>query len=145
MNEPKSHRNGAESAGRAQTTTPLDVDAYIDAAPKAAQPLLRDLRAVIRMAAPQAEERISYGMPTYEQNGRVAYFAGYKNHVGLYAVVHEGSAMADEASEYLENRSTLRFRIGQALPVRLITKAIRERVKANKERAHQGRQRSTTP
>ena len=141
MNEPKQHRNGAERASRAQTTTPLDVDAYIEAAPKASQPLLRELRAVIRMAAPQAQERISYGMPTYEQNGRVAYFAGYKNHVGLYAVIHEDGALADEAREYLENRSTLRFAVGKPLPVALIKKAIRERVKANTVGA--GRSRST--
>lgn len=139
MNEPKSHRNGAERAGRAQTTTPLDVDAYIDAAPMATQPLLRELRAVIRMAAPQAHERISYGMPTYEQNGRIAYFAGYKNHVGLYAVIHEDSAAADEAREYLENRSTLRFAVGKPLPVALIKKAVRERVRANKTGAGKSR------
>ena len=145
MHEPTSDGKDAETAGRAKKKTPLDVDAYIDTAPKASRPLLRELRALIRTAAPHAQERISYGMPTYELNGRLAYFAGYRDHVGLYALVHEDSAMADEARGYLENRSTLRFPVGHALPAGLITRAIRERVKANKEFAHQGRQRSTTP
>ena len=113
-------------------TEPVDVDAYIDAAPEAVQPMLRQLRSVIRSAAPNARERISYGMPTYEQDGRLAYFAGYKSHVGLYSVVHADTAIAKEAEGYIENRSTLRFEVGRPLPVALIKKAVRERLKANR-------------
>jgi uncharacterized protein YdhG (YjbR/CyaY superfamily) len=64
----------------------VQVDAYIAAAPVPAQPILRHLRQVIKAAAPKAEERISYGMPSYEYYGRLVYFAAFKNHVGLYAV-----------------------------------------------------------
>ena len=60
---------------------PLDVAAYIASAPKASQPMLRQLRKTIRAAAPKAEERISYGMPFYEQQGRLVYFGGYEHHM----------------------------------------------------------------
>ena len=66
---------------------PRDVDANIAAAPTAAQPMLRQLRGVIKAAAPKAEERINYGMPFYEHHGRLVYFAAYEHHVGFYAAV----------------------------------------------------------
>lgn len=113
---------------------PRDVDAYIAAAPKAVQPLLKQLREVIREAAPHATEKISYGMPSYEQHGRLAYFAGYEKHVGLYGVAHLGSSHDDEVSKYLENQSTLRFPVGQDLPEALVRRLIKTRVKENEAR-----------
>ena len=110
---------------------PSDVDAYIAAAPKAVQPLLDQLRQVIKTAAPQAKEKISYGMPSYEHRGRLAYFAGYERHVGLYGVAHVASANDDDVTKYLENRSTLRFPVGQKLPVALVRRLIKARVKEN--------------
>ncbi len=63
---------------------PKDVDSYISEAPKELRGKLKELRAAIRTTAPGAEERISYGMPYYSYKGRLAYFAAYKNHIGLY-------------------------------------------------------------
>jgi uncharacterized protein YdhG (YjbR/CyaY superfamily) len=110
---------------------PKDVDAYIAAAPRAAQPLLNQLREVIKSAAPQAKEKISYGMPSYDHRGRVAYFAGYEGHVGLYGVAHVSHEKDAGVAKYLENQSTLRFPVGQKLPVAMIRKLIQERVKQN--------------
>ena len=59
------------------------VDSYIAAAPRDAQPLLRQLRKTIKAAAPDAVERISYGMPHYEHKGRLVYFAAFKTHIGV--------------------------------------------------------------
>ena len=108
-----------------------DVDAYIAAAPEAVQPILRELRQVIKTAAPHATEKISYGMPSYDQHGRVAYFAGFAGHVGLYGVAHVASEHDDDVARFLENQSTLRFPVGQALPVPLIRKLVRARVRQN--------------
>ena len=73
-----------------------DVDGYIAAAPEAARPLLTELRETIRAAAPQAEERISYGMPYYHLHGvRLTYFQAHTRHIGLYAFAAE-DARADE-------------------------------------------------
>lgn len=110
----------------------MTVDEYISSAPADAQPLLRELRDIIRAEAPQATERISYGMPTYELHGHLAHFAAYKRHIGLYGVVHEDGPFAREAAPYLESRSTLRLSLDKPLPVTLIKKALRQRVKANK-------------
>jgi len=124
----------SESSPPKDTTTkaaPRDVDAYIAAAPKAVQPMLSQLRQVITSAAPQATERISYGMPSYDHHGRLAYFAGYEGHVGLYGVAHAASAHDAGVTKYLENQSTLRFPVGQRLPVALIRKLIKARVTGN--------------
>ena len=74
-----------------------DVDAYIAAAPIAAQPQLRQLRTTIRRAAPKAVEKVSYGIPFYEYHGRLIYFAAFKKHVGIYPAGDD----AEELKEYL--------------------------------------------
>ena len=118
-----------QTKGKTNKPEPKDVDAYIAAAPKAAQPLLNELREAIKTAAPQAKEKISYGMPSYEHHGRLADFAGYEGHVGLYGVAHVSSEQDAEVNKYLENQSTLRFSVGQKLPVSLVRKLITDRVK----------------
>lgn len=100
--------------------------------------MLQQLRRVIRAAAPLAEERISYGMPFYEYRGRLVYFAGYRSHVGLYPVGQAKQIYATELKEYLTGKSTLRFPIGRPLPVALITKVVKARVKENEARAQEG-------
>jgi uncharacterized protein YdhG (YjbR/CyaY superfamily) len=116
----------------------VDVDAYIAAAAVPAQPMLRQLRRTIRAAAPKAEERISYGMPSYDFHGRLVYFAAFKNHVGLYAVGGEQDTYAKELSGYLSGKSTARFPIGGHLPIALIRRVVKARVKENEAgRVHQ--------
>ena len=109
----------------------MTVDEYIAAAPADVQPLLEQLRAAIRESAPNATERISYGMPTYDFHGHIAHFAAYKRHIGLYGVIHEDTPLAKEAAPYLESRSTLRLPLDKPLPLALIKKAVRARAKAN--------------
>ena len=108
-----------------------EVDAYIAAAPKAAQPLLRQLRETIGRAAPKAVEKISYGIPFYEYHGRLIYFASFKKHVGIYPAGDD----AEELKEYLSGRSTLRFPIGQPLPLARITRLVKRRVKEKEAKA----------
>lgn len=69
-----------------KTAKPGSVDAYIAEFPKDTQQLLKQIRATIKKEAPGAEEIISYGMPGYKLNGALVYFAGYKNHIGFYAL-----------------------------------------------------------
>ena len=110
-----------------------DVDAYIAAAPKAAQPLLRQLRALIKSGAPKAEERISYGMPYYRYHGHLIYFAVFKNHIGLYPVGNADKHL--EMSAYTTGKGTYRFPLDEPLPVALIRRLIRTRVKENEAKA----------
>lgn len=93
--------------------------------------MLRQLRRVIKGAAPKAEEKISYGMPYYEYHGRLVYFAAFKNHVGLYGLGRALSVYAKELKNYMAAKSTVRFPMGEPLPERLVTKLVRFRVKEN--------------
>lgn len=99
-------------------------DEYIASAPKAAQPHLRQLRALIRDLAPKAEERISYGIVGYFYPTRMIYFGGHAKHVALYPA---GDAKGLE--KYLYGASTLRFPLDEPLPVAKIKSLVRARVK----------------
>lgn len=62
------------------------VDAYIANFPDSVQVCLQKMQAIIKRAAPDAEETISYGIPTLKQNGPVIYFAGFKAHISIYPI-----------------------------------------------------------
>jgi uncharacterized protein YdhG (YjbR/CyaY superfamily) len=125
-----------KSTSISRTRKSAEVDAYIAAAPKAAQPLLRQLRQVIRTAAPQAEERISYRMPYYHHNGRLVYFAAHANHVGLYALGQTYKAAG--LQRYVAAKGTLQFRFDEPLPEAKIAQLVKKRVSEN-ERAAAGK------
>ena len=106
------------------------VDAYIAAAPKAAQPRLRRLRKLIHDAAPEATEKLSYGMPFYDYRGRLIYFSAFKNHIGVYPVGE--AAKHKELSEYMTGRGTYRFPLDEPMPMDLIRELVEARVRKNK-------------
>jgi uncharacterized protein YdhG (YjbR/CyaY superfamily) len=110
-----------------------EVDAYIAAAPRAAQPLLREMRRIIKDAAPQAEERISYGMPYYHLHGRLVYFAAHKNHVGLYALGE--TYKAEGLQDHVAAKGTLQFQFGEPLPAAQISRLVKKRVAENLAKA----------
>lgn len=111
-----------------------NVDDYIAKAPPQTQAMLRELRKTIKTAAPLAEEKISYQMPYYDYRGRLVYFGGYKNHVGLYVMSDARQALGDELKDYQTSKATLHFPIDQPLPVSLINKIIKIQVAANENR-----------
>jgi uncharacterized protein YdhG (YjbR/CyaY superfamily) len=111
-----------------------EVDAYIASAPAAAQPHLRTLRAIVKSEAPGAEERLSYGMPHYDRQGRLVYFAANKAHVGVYGL-SGGNDVPDELRENLAARGTLRFAFDRPLPIEALRAAVRARVDQNKAQA----------
>src|SRR3989344_6764964 len=101
-----------------------DVDEYIANAPKELQSKLRELRKAIRDCAPEAVEKISYGMPYYGYKGRLAYFAYAKKHVGLYVMP---PIVANHKKELKKNETitaTVRFPLDEKLPVTLIKKLV---------------------
>jgi uncharacterized protein YdhG (YjbR/CyaY superfamily) len=109
---------------------PADVDEYIDAASPTAQPLLRELRRLILTAVPDATERVSYGMPTYDYLGqRLLHFSAAKNHVGVYALVHADGVVPPQLARHLDHRSTLHFRFDEKLPGAALTAALREKAR----------------
>ncbi|MGH9600784.1 MAG: iron chaperone [Terriglobales bacterium] len=110
---------------------PKDVDSYIAAAPKELRAKLRELRAAIRAVAPNAEERISYGMPYYGHFGRLAYFRLSKRHIGLYVPTPVVEEHKSELKDYQTARATVRFPLDEKLPVALIKKLVKARMKRN--------------
>jgi len=111
--------------------TPRDVDAYIAAAPKEVRRKLKELRAAIREAAPTAVERISYGMPYYEYKGRLAYFRLAKAHIGLYVPPPIIEEHKNELADYETAKGTVRFPLEKRLPLALIKKLVKDRMKKN--------------
>ena len=75
---------------------PANIDQYIAAAAPAARPFLREIRRVVRAAAPRAEELISYRMPAFRQHGILIYFAAFKRHLGVFPPV-SGDAKLEKA------------------------------------------------
>lgn len=118
-------------------STAKSIDEYIAEFPREVQAVLEEVRAVIRGAAPEAEETISYAIPTFDLNGRhLVHFAGYKKHIGFYPVpggVDE--AFKEEMEPYKRGRGTLQFPLGRPMPLDLIRRIVEFRVQeeADKE------------
>ncbi|HZE71787.1 MAG TPA: DUF1801 domain-containing protein [Pyrinomonadaceae bacterium] len=108
-----------------------EVDTYIASAPKEVRGKLNELRSVIRKSAPTAVERISYGMPYYHYNGRLAYFSFWKAHIGLYLPTPTIKEHERKLSAYETTKATIRFPLDRKLPTSLITKLIKARMKTN--------------
>jgi uncharacterized protein YdhG (YjbR/CyaY superfamily) len=122
----------------AKTVKPKTVDAYIAGVPRNVQGKLKELRAVIRKAAPDAEERISYGMPYYAYKGRLAYFRLSKNHIGLYIPTPIIEEHMSELEDYETARATVRLPLEKKIPVALIRKLIKARMNKNEARQEKG-------
>jgi uncharacterized protein YdhG (YjbR/CyaY superfamily) len=111
---------------------PVSVDAYIASFPEDVQARLHEVRALIRAAAPDAGEAISYGMPVFTLVGYLIYYAGYKQHIGLYPITPAIEALGDAIAPYRAAKATLRFAHSQPLPRALITRIVKARVRESK-------------
>jgi uncharacterized protein YdhG (YjbR/CyaY superfamily) len=109
---------------------PDSIDAYLAAFSSEARRLLEELRTVVHATAPGVTERISYGIPRFDLNGKyVIYIAGWKKHVGLYPITGDvAAALAAEIAPFTTGKPTLRFPLGQALPTELIRRIVALRV-----------------
>jgi len=105
-----------------------EIDHYISGFPEQSRVLLEQLRETIKLAAPEAIEVISYGMPAFKQNGILVYFAAYKNHIGFYPTASGIEAFKPELSSYQWSKGTIQFPLDKPLPVELITQIVRHRI-----------------
>lgn len=113
------------------TSKPASVDEYIVGFPKEVQDILKQVRATIRKAAPEAQETIAYGMPAYRLNGPLVYFAAFKSHIGFYATPTGHEAFAKELSKYKQGKGSVQFPLDQPIPFDLITRIVKFRVTEN--------------
>jgi len=114
-----------------------NIDDYIAAFPKDVQEILEKLRITIRKAAPGAEETINYAIPTFTLKGNLVHFAAFKNHIGFYPAPSGIEAFRKELSVYEGAKGSIKFPIDKPLPLRLVTKIVKFRVKENLENAKQ--------
>ena len=118
------------------TTKPSNIEEYISGFPKDTQKILEQIRATIKKAAPDAEETISYAIPAFTLKGRhLVYFAGYENHTSLYPAPRGNDAFKKELSAYKGGKGTVQFPLDKPIPLDLITKIVKFRVKENMEKA----------
>jgi uncharacterized protein YdhG (YjbR/CyaY superfamily) len=107
------------------------IDEYIKAFPESMQEKLQRIRSTIRKAAPDATEAISYGMPTFKHHGNLVHFAGYENHIGFYPGASGISTFKKELTGYVTSKGTIRLPLDKPLPIALIAKIVKLRVKDN--------------
>jgi uncharacterized protein YdhG (YjbR/CyaY superfamily) len=112
-----------------------DVDSYISEFPPKVQKMMRQLRSCIKKAAPEAEESISYMMPAYKLQGPLVYFGGYDKHIGFYPTGSGIAPFLKEISAYKHSKGAVQFTLDQPLPLELVEKMVKFRVKENLSKA----------
>ena len=121
---------------KSKKVTFKSMDEYIGTFPEEVQKILQELRATIGTAAPEAEETISYNIPTFKLNGKyLIYFAGWKNHISLYPIPVGSEAFNKQIAKYAEGKGTLKFPIDEPLPMKLITKIVKLKLAENQKKA----------
>ncbi|GLU50751.1 DUF1801 domain-containing protein [Dyadobacter frigoris] len=108
-----------------------DVDNYIAGFPKEIQKLLEEMRLAIRKAAPDAEEKIGYGIPTFTLNGNLVHYAAFKNHIGFYPAPRGLEAFKEELSGYKGAKGSVQFPFDKPLPLDLVAKITKFRIEQN--------------
>jgi uncharacterized protein YdhG (YjbR/CyaY superfamily) len=115
--------------------TAATIDQYIAGFPKDVQKILEQVRSTIKKATPDAEEKISYAIPTFTLNEKnLVHFAAFKNHIGFYPAPTGGEAFKKELSVYKTGEGSVQFPLDKPMPVDLITKIVKFRVKESLEK-----------
>lgn len=107
------------------------IDEYIKGFPEEVQIKLQEIRDAIKAAAPGSEEAISYNIPTFKLNGNLVHFAAFKAHIGFYALPTGHEAFKAELAKYKHAKGSVQFPLDQKMPLSLIKKMVKFRVKEN--------------
>jgi uncharacterized protein YdhG (YjbR/CyaY superfamily) len=115
---------------------PQNVDDYIADFPENVQQRLEKIRATIKKAAPKAQEKISYQIPTFTLDGKyLIYFAGFKSHISVYPAPRGSEEFKEELSAYGGGKGTVQFPLDKPVPYGLISRIVKFRIKDNLEKA----------
>jgi uncharacterized protein YdhG (YjbR/CyaY superfamily) len=120
------------ATGRAK---PKNIDEYIAAFSPEVQAILERIRRTVSNAAPDAQETISYQIPTFRLSGVLVHFAAFKNHIGFYPPVTGDARLEKAISPYAGEKGNLRFPLDQPIPYGLIERIVKFRVKQNLAKA----------
>ena len=114
--------------------TAATVDDYIAGFPEATQEVLQELRRRVHAALPDAEERISYAIPTFAVGGQyVIYIAGWKKHVSIYPIPDGDGALDADLEPYLSGQGTIKLPLDRPIPWDLVDRAIAAQVRRRRE------------
>ena len=116
-------------------TAPKTIDEYIAGFPQEVQEILQKIRQTIRAAAPDAEEKISYQIPTFTLKGNLVHFGAFKKHIGFFPASSGVAKFKRELAEYKTSKGTIQFPLDEPIPFALISKITKFRVKENLARA----------
>ena len=116
-----------------KTTQATTIDEYIAGFPDHVQEHLQQVRMAIKSAAPKAEEAIKYGIPTFIHHGNLVHFGGFKNHIGFYPAPQGLKEFQKELSKYKGSKGAVQFPLDESMPLALIKKITKFRVKKNEE------------
>lgn len=122
---------------RIDQTARKDIAEYIAGFPSDVRETLEGIRKVIRQAAPDAEETISYQMPTFTLNGNLVHFAAWKKHIGFYPAATGSEKFKKELAAYRGAKGSVRFPLDKAIPFDLISDVVKSMVEAKVERARE--------
>jgi len=112
------------------------MDEYIASFPEEVQKILEEIRGTIKAAAPEAREKISYQIATFELNGKnLIHFAAWKNHISIYPIPPGTEAFNQEISQYVDGKGTLKFPLNKPMPFKLIGKVVKLHVAENLKQA----------
>jgi uncharacterized protein YdhG (YjbR/CyaY superfamily) len=115
--------------------TPKNVNEYISGFPEDVRAKLEMMRATILEASPEAEEKISYQIPTYVLEGNLVHFAAYKKHIGFYPTSSGVEKFKEKLSAYKTAKGSIQFPIDEPIPYELVKEIVEFRVKENTDKA----------
>ena len=111
-----------------------NIDDYISTFPEEMQIRMQKLRETILKAAPGATESISYQMPAFNFHGYLVYFGGWQNHIGLYPMPSGMKKFSKELAAYASGKGSVQFPNNKPLPIALVTRIVKYRLKENLEK-----------
>ena len=120
---------------RTQKSPIASIDDYIAKFPQEVQQLLNEVRATIAKAAPHADEAVKYGLPTFVLGENLVHFGAFTKHLGFYPTPSGIKAFENELSGYASSKDAVQFPLDQRLPLKLIAKIVKLRVREAAERA----------
>ena len=106
------------------------IDDYLTNLPAGLKSIMQKIRETIHEAAPDATETVSYGMPTFNMNGKhFIYFAAWKQHISIYPLYNKGGEMHEELAPYLKEKDSLHLPMEEPFPYDLVTRIVHMKLK----------------
>jgi uncharacterized protein YdhG (YjbR/CyaY superfamily) len=128
-------KDGSGKAAIGMADVIATIDQYIAEFPEHIQAKLKEIRGIVRAMAPDAAEKIAYGMPTFYLNGNLVHFAGYKGHIGFYPTPTGIDSFKEELDRYKNAKGSVQFPLDEPLPADLIGRIVKYRVEENAAKA----------